>query len=263
MPCRLNEYERILQILLASDYTFRSVQSYWDLLLSGKPIGKTVLLRHDVDTDRQIVARFLEIEKRLGVQSTYYFRLSTLDIPLMQQIHAMGSEASYHYEEIAEVAKRRGIGRIDAIKPFLAEIGDLFCARVEDIRKRAGVPVRTVASHGDFANRLLGLANTALLDEAVRARAKIEVEAYDMELMQGVFRISDAPFPTFWHPAPPTEGIVSGTQVMQIIVHSRHWRSARLENLRCDIIRLWEGLLFFVRTGLLTYTHRVRERIDD
>ncbi len=65
------------------------------------------MLRHDVDTDPGTAAAMWDIERELGVESSYFFRLSTLAPALMADIAAGGSEASYHYEEVATVAKRR------------------------------------------------------------------------------------------------------------------------------------------------------------
>jgi len=49
-----------------------------------------LLLAHDVDTDPATAAAMWAIERRLGIVSSYFFRLSTLDARLMGEIEAAG-----------------------------------------------------------------------------------------------------------------------------------------------------------------------------
>ena len=90
------------------------------------------------------------------MESSYFFRLSTLAPALMAEIAAGGGEASYHYEELSWVAKRRRLrSRSDALRA-LPEARDRFAENLQTLRMKTGLPMRVVASHGDFVNRRLG-----------------------------------------------------------------------------------------------------------
>ena len=99
MPSRLHEYALLIEKSIDSGYEVHSVESFWDEI--KKNFAKTqkyLILRHDIDTDIKTANAIFNIEKSLGVKGSYYFRLNTLDIELMQRINEYGSEASYHYE---------------------------------------------------------------------------------------------------------------------------------------------------------------------
>ena len=99
MPSRLSELRDWYQCSLDLGYRFYSVQSYWRLTNGGAcpPPAKTILLRHDVDVDVAAARAMFLMETHLGIAGSYYFRLSTMDVPLMKEIAETGAEASYHY----------------------------------------------------------------------------------------------------------------------------------------------------------------------
>lgn len=187
-----------------------------------------------------------EIEKAIGMQTSYYFRLSTFDIPMMQEIESEGGEASYHYEELATYAKRNGLGNRETVLSALDIIREAFVQNLIRLRKQSGIPMRIVASHGDWINRRLGLPNWVILKDPVfRQEVKVELEVYDREFMRFVTsRYSDAPYPTFWRPGDPLNSILAGEKVVYILVHPRHWQRNVPVNLMDDIGRLWEGIAF-------------------
>jgi hypothetical protein len=75
------------------------------------PEAAFALLRHEIaiDSDLKTARAMFDLERKLDIRSSYYFRLSTGDIPFMRELEAEGSEAGYHYEEIATFAKCNGI----------------------------------------------------------------------------------------------------------------------------------------------------------
>lgn len=118
MPSRLQEYGQMLETALEAGYRFDTIRNVWQQLRdddSGVP-DRTLILRHDVDTDPGTAARKLAIETALGIHCSYFFRLCTVDIGLMQRIEALGGEASYHYEEIATFAKAERIKQREEIR---------------------------------------------------------------------------------------------------------------------------------------------------
>ena len=70
---------------------------------------KLFILRHDVDHFSDGTRMMFEIEKNYKVKSSFYFRNSTFNPSLMKEIEAYGSEASLHFEPIADIVKANNI----------------------------------------------------------------------------------------------------------------------------------------------------------
>ena len=169
-------------------------------------MDKLLILRHDVDSDIETTRAMWRIERELGIKSSYFFRLSTVDLPLMREIEACGGSVGYHFEELATVAKRKGLKTREQVMEDLPYMRDPFERNLTELRDQTQLPLRFVASHGDFVNRRLGVPNWVILrDAAFRDRMNIELEAYDEACMRHVqSRHSDGqPYPTYWEPAPP------------------------------------------------------------
>jgi len=254
MPSRLAAYRQMLETMLASGYSVVSIDRYWrgrgtaDSNPSNPPdpIRPTVILRHDIDTDPGTGRRMWEIGHELGIAASFFFRLSTLDVPLMSEIAAGGGHASYHYEEIATVAKRRRLRSRREVDGFLPEIRAEFVRNLAAVRQRTRLPIDIVASHGDFANRRLGTPNwTILTDQEVRTANGIVLEAYDHELMGTVTsRHSDTLHPRYWVGESPLVAVGRREPVVHVLVHPRHWRTAPLTNALDDLGRLRENVAY-------------------
>src|SRR5215471_12689578 len=101
MPSRLETYREFLCNAIDYGYEICSVDFIWQKIKNSGEIKsqKYIVLRHDIDTDTTTAKAIWHIDKALGVRSSYYFRLSTIDLDLMQEIALSGGEASYHFEE--------------------------------------------------------------------------------------------------------------------------------------------------------------------
>ncbi|NOT86432.1 MAG: hypothetical protein HOP02_16990 [Methylococcaceae bacterium] len=251
-PSRLNEWHLFLQTVLDNGYEIHSVASFWDVLNSNQLSEKKkyFILRHDIDTDTSTARKMWEIEKQLQVTSSHYFRLSTIDISLMQEIDNYGGEASYHFEELATYAKTIGITDKEEVLGHLDIIRAMFKKNLEALREQTGIPMRTVASHGDWMNRQLGVTNCVILDDKnFRKELRLELEVYDPEFMNAVTsRHADAPYPVFWNPNNPLNAIQNQEKVIYLLVHPRQWRANILVNLIDNLYRVWEGVIFFFKT---------------
>ncbi len=251
MPSRLPAYRDLLVLALDAGYTVVSVERFWALLGSAAvdPAARYLVLRNDVDTGPATAAAMWRIERALGIAGSYYFRLSTLDLGLMAEIAAGGGEASYHYEELATVAKRHRARTREAALALVPEAQDRFAANLGRLRARTGLPFATVASHGDFANRHLGLMNwTLLVEPAFRTAQGIELETYDDAFMRHVTsRHADMTYPAFWTTEAPDAALRRGEPVVYLLVHPRAWRVERGFNLRDDVRRVYEGISYLRR----------------
>ena len=249
MPSRLAEYEAMLIKAKASGYRQLSVRAFHRMLRQGEGGGdasaRVLVHRHDVDSDVRTARKLFALEVKHGVSASYYFRLSTLDVPFMRDIEASGGEASYHYEEVATFAKRHHLRRGDEVRSRFPEIRDQFVRNFTALRDRTGLPMTTVASHGDFANRRLQVINHELLqDPALRGRCGIECEAYDAALLRHFdVYISDRPHPMYYYPMSPFEALGQHRHIC-LLTHPIQWETNWLENTRCNMVRLAEELVW-------------------
>ncbi len=248
MPPRLDAFRRLLSSAIEAGYAIVSIERAWELIKAGEvdPDRRYLVLRHDIDTDPGTGAAMLTVERELGAQGSYFFRLSTLDMGLIAQIAAAGGGVGYHYEELATVAKERRLRTRSEALAHVPEAQERFLQNLGRLRTATGLPLRVAASHGDFVNRSLGLPNwTILADPEVRRTADIELETYDDAFMSHVSsRHSDTHYPRFWIPGGPGPAIARGEPFIYLLVHPRHWRVARLINARDDAGRLVESLLY-------------------
>lgn len=245
MPSRLGEYEEIIKKLVENGYEHLTLKKYCykfkNNLLENK---KYFINRHDIDTDVATAKEFFKIEKKHGVKATYYFRLSTLDIEFMKEIEEYGSEASYHFEEIAQFAKDNHIKTKDEILNRLDEIKEIFKNNFETIEKKLGKKLKMVCSHGDFVNRKLDIINNEITkDINFRKELGIICETYDEDIMNSFdIYIADRPYPTFYTPKSIFEYIIGKERIICMLSHPRQWRVAPLINTMDNIKRVIEGI---------------------
>lgn len=240
MPSRLAKYEALLRQASEAGYAQLSVRSFFRAL--GKPglaDGKVLVHRHDIDSDLRTARKLFAFEAKHGVAASYYFRLSTLDFGFMREIEAAGSEASYHYEEVADFAKRHQMRSGDEVRRYFPTIRAEFERNFARIADGLGAPMATVASHGDFANRRLMVLNHELLrDPGVRARCGIECESYDAALLANFdLYISDRRHPQYYYPSSPFE-VLGRQRRICFLTHPVQWETNWLENTRCNLRRL-------------------------
>ena len=103
------------------------------------------LVRHDVDRKPANALAMALLEARLGVQTTYYFRVvgSAYDPVIIRQIAALGHEIGYHYEDLALASGN------------FAKAHDLFAEHLQQLRGIA--EIQTIAMHGSPLSRFNNL----------------------------------------------------------------------------------------------------------
>ena len=240
MPSRLDRYADLLQAAADAGYRQQSVR---DFLRAPPARPPTLVHRHDIDSDVRTAAKMFALEARQGVKASYYFRLSTLDFGLMREIEAYGSEASYHFEEVADFAKRHHIKDADVLRSRFPAIRVQFRHNLERIERALARKLVTVASHGDFANRRLNVINHEILaDQAFRERCGIDCETYDEALLsQFDLYISDRPYPLYFHPIAPAAAL-GQYRCICLLTHPVQWETNWRESTRCNVRRLVEDL---------------------
>jgi hypothetical protein len=252
MSSRLPEYRALLGLALHAGYRGVSlVEGYRQLCSDNGNSGDTrlLILRHDIDSDQNTAHKMWEIEKNLGLHATYYFRLSTADFDLMREIEAGGGEASYHYEELAILAKGLRLDDCKSLVYYLPPARQLFKLNLELFRARSGLAMKTVASHGDFINRQLGICNREILRSAqLRQELGIEVEAYDEALMDQVSYYASDIHASFV--ADLTAAIARKLPVICMLTHPRNWCPNRRENMRMIGERIADAASFALKKNL-------------
>ena len=129
-------YKEMLDALILAGYEFRTFRDYLK-----NPLGKVVILRHDVDKKPGNSQRFAEIEHDRGLKSSYYFRVVTesLQVDKLLAIARLGHEIGYHYEDMDPAKGDPG----KAIKSFEDNL--------QKLRKLA--PINTICMHGSPLSR--------------------------------------------------------------------------------------------------------------
>lgn len=244
MPSRLAMHEEL--ILAGRDAGFRqtSVRDFFDTVKAGRSAGaRCIIHRHDIDTDLRTTRKLFDIERKHGIKASYYFRLSTLDFALMREIEEYGSEAGYHYEELATFSKKHRIKDPALVRHHLPEIRKLFRENFSRIEQKLGRKIRTVASHGDFANRRLKLNNAEILeDQDLRKDCGIECEAYDAALLDHLDSyITDRPPPQYYCPMSPLDVIGKHDRIC-LVTHPRQVETNWKENTKANLFRFYEAV---------------------
>jgi hypothetical protein len=242
MPSRLHHYDALVRAAKDLGYDQLSLREF----LCPPPAegrGPTLVHRHDIDSDLRTAAKLFAIEVKHGITASYYFRLSTLDFGLMREIEAYGSEASYHFEEVADFAKRHHIHDADVLRSRFPAIRIQFRHNLERIERALRRKLTTVASHGDFANRRLAVINHEILQDPVfRERCGIACEAYDQNVLEQFdLYISDRPHPEYFHPMDPMAAL-GRYRCVCLLTHPVQWETNWRESTRCNVRRLVEGL---------------------
>lgn len=225
MPDRFDEFRLLLREAINKGYETYTIQDFFKIIQNMGVIKegkKYLILRHDIDTDIVTAKILWQIEQELHINGSFYFRLSTLDVPFMQKIAKAGGEASYHYEELATVTKKKGPSK-NEIEKNLPYIREIFKKNLYCLRRKTDLPMKTVASHGDFVHRRLGIANTVILNnEDYRKEVDVELEVYDEKFMRFVTgRFSDTPYPIYWKPLHPLDAIRRSEPVVYLLIHPR------------------------------------------
>jgi hypothetical protein len=133
----IEKYEELCESMIDSGYEIFTVKSY----LQRHPASGFVILRHDVDSRPWMALKMAELESRLGINSTYYFRYTRniFDPEIIKQIEDRGHEIGYHYE----VLSKAGGNYEEAINLFKFELNEF--KKICDIN--------TICMHGSVLSK--------------------------------------------------------------------------------------------------------------
>ena len=122
---------KLYKNLLKNNYKITTLCNF----LKQPNFGKVCILRHDVDRQINSALRLAELEKKMNLSASYYFRYpATFRGDIIKKIHDLGHEVGYHYEVLT---KTNG----DCEKAF-----ELFKNEFKEFQKI--VSVCTICAHG-------------------------------------------------------------------------------------------------------------------
>jgi hypothetical protein len=239
---------RLLTAAIEHGYGSMTLSGFMERVARAELGGgdRILLLRHDIDSDTGRARRMSLLERELGLTGSYFFRRCTWDVGLMRELAAAGFEVGYHYEELATVVKKGGVGTAPAARQLIDTGRAVLRASLEELRAGSGLRLDVLAAHGDFANRFVGVSNEELLAERdFRAEIGVRLEAYDVAPHVDA-RCADGAGGR-WSPRDPMESIREGAPVVELLWHPRAWGAAPVCNARIDLDRVRDGAAYRVR----------------
>jgi len=226
---RIDEYEQIIKKALDYDYQVIGLRDYVEEKYDKNK--KLLVLRHDVDHFSDGTAMMFEVEKKYGVKSSFYFRNSTFEPKFMKHIEAYGSEASLHFEPIADFVKANGIKNREELYGFenwQERCLNILKANLDRYRNLLDISCTTIASHGEYENSLVKTPNNFLTEDISTYNfLNIKLEAYNRELIDKVTcYISDVPIEInggYKYGVSPLEAIEKEENFIMFLSHPNHW----------------------------------------
>lgn len=233
---RLDYYDLYIKLAKAKGYI---VTDYEDYLTNYKDKDvKVLILRHDIDIVSDGTKYMLEIEKKNNVKATYYFRWSTFNNPLIQEIHNAGFEVGLHYETLALYCisnDKYNIGPAD-----IAKCKPLLIEEIKKFKRLTGIDIKTISSHGNPINKRIGIPNYVILLGQKYSDFGIIGETYDENIIRKYINsyICDAEITKndgFSYSKNPIDSILANDKVIEFLSHPNHWNLDRYKRAKLFI----------------------------
>ena len=225
---RWDEYRQLLEDALADGYQLWSLEDW--LLSSGASPVRAAILRHDVDQHPRSALPILEIERELGVHSTWYFRWRTASPSVIEAVRAAGGQVGFHYETLTRLVRERGLAASDVDAGLVAEARELLRREIAAFQQSFG-PICSVCPHGD--TRVPGVSNQILLRGEQHEEYGIALDGNDDIDRQPLgLWLTDRSIPDGrWKDRlDPHQVFASGTTPVLLLIHPNNW---------CSGISLW------------------------
>ena len=136
MDFTTDTYKSLLVTLQKQGYAFQTFEGFLQ-----NPAQRSIVLRHDIDKLPENALRMANLEHKLSVVSSYYFRAvsESFDEEIIRTISTHGHEIGYHYEDLSIFQG----DHTKAISHFEAQL----------LRFRRIYPVKTICMHGSPLSR--------------------------------------------------------------------------------------------------------------
>lgn len=139
----ISTYNKLLEVLANEGYTFQTLEEF----IESPVNSKAAVLRHDVDRTPGNALKMAQLENRMGIKASYYFRVvnESYDESIIKQIVQLNHEFGYHYEDLSLSDGNMEI----AYEKFKTNLSKF----------RTFYPVKTICMHGSptskWDNRLV------------------------------------------------------------------------------------------------------------
>lgn len=247
LPNQSERYASILQTALEAGYNIIPHSEFYEKAQNNKlNDGKWFLVRHDIDSDPNYCRQWLKVEAQLKVRVGYYFRLCTLSPSMIRLVQEAGHDCGYHYEELADYAKAFKIKSADEIRRKFPEIRKKFVLNFKQILPVFNDQIPFICSHGDFANRALGVNNWEIITEDLKEELGIRFECYETIFVNNYsINISDGTYPNiFKGDISPEEAIRGDFPIIHLLTHPRYARANPYWNIKQNIERIIQGFQY-------------------
>ncbi len=100
----LKMLKELLWSFKKTDYNIYPFKEYWKQKIEIDRLERVCLLRHDVDRCPRMALNVAKMEKALGIQGTFFFRIKSMvfNPDIIKAIASLGHEIGYHYETLAD-----------------------------------------------------------------------------------------------------------------------------------------------------------------
>lgn len=208
---KLSHYEYCLRSAKEKGYSFALMRDHKKSLKD-----KAIFLRHDVDSDPDLALNFSEIEKKLGIKATYFFRVHSEDnlfslrnYRAIKRIMKAGHEIGLH----AETDFASLIGEPE--RPVLSRGKAVLEAII-------GSPISGVSMHEPSRS-------IKRLRKSDIERLGFDYDAYDARFLERLKYISDSS--CRWREGCMCHFIQAGTPRLYILTHPVWWfKQSPIEN---------------------------------
>lgn len=205
----LANYKRCLEKSLENNYTFHTLDNFFEKRINSE---KSIIMRHDVDTQLDVALKMAEIESELNIKSTYFIRIHShsynlfciKDYQKIKKIHTLGHEIGLHYE-----SDFYGILKKDVVESIIKE--------KEMLEYFLDVDIKTVCPHEPTRTNCFHVENLKLN------------QAYDKSIFKKYKYISDSS--CRWRDGSFLENIKNNIENIYILTHPYWWyENSPIEN---------------------------------
>lgn len=204
-------------------YDVISLEQFFEL--SDKRSNKHFVLRHDVDNIGESTRKMFDVEQKIGVKSTYYFRKSTIDMKLIDEMITNGFDVGFHYETITNYAVKNHIKNKNEVN--ISMLQETLHDEIIDFENVIGHKIHSICGHGTPVNDLLKLSNNALVEGVDISNYGVKFEAYQRTIYDNIdCHIMDCSVIKnggFAYRDTPISAIQKGLNNIILLAHPEHW----------------------------------------
>jgi len=196
----LATYRKLLETVVELGWSFRTLS---ELL---KPHATGIFLRHDIDAELYLLEPFLEVEKSLGVTSTYFLMLES------------------PFYNVASPEGRRLVSKILASG---SSIGLHFFGEIHQYLEPEQLLEEISRQVAELSNRINAGVSVFSFHQPSREMMKLNLDvpsvlnAYHESIMTQLMYLTDTNLQ--WNPESPLSALKSGVGRIQLLVHPLWW----------------------------------------